>query len=96
MQVVASTDWPEVTKYRALVSTQAHREEIIQDLYNKREDPKRGVIHGGMIRLVSHSLTFFLFISFPTNVFPFCREHLVAFYKSTKLKPHRLIFYRSG
>ncbi|KAG6417322.1 hypothetical protein SASPL_119476 [Salvia splendens] len=71
--VVASTDWPEVTKYRALVSTQAHREEIIQDLYNKREDPKRGVIHGGMIR-----------------------EHLVAFYKSTKLKPHRLIFYRDG
>ncbi|XP_041992116.1 protein argonaute MEL1-like [Salvia splendens] len=71
--VVASTDWPEVTKYRALVSTQAHREEIIQDLYHKREDPKRGVIHGGMIR-----------------------EHLVAFYKSTKLKPHRLIFYRDG
>ncbi|XP_041990445.1 protein argonaute MEL1-like, partial [Salvia splendens] len=32
--VVASTDWPEVTKYRALVSTQAHREEIIQDLYS--------------------------------------------------------------
>lgn len=55
VQVVASTDWPEVTKYRALVSTQAHREEIVQDLYNKREDPKRGVIHGGMIRLVSHS-----------------------------------------
>ncbi|KAL1557676.1 argonaute 5 [Salvia divinorum] len=71
--VVASTDWPEVTKYRALVSTQAHREEIIQDLYNRREDPVRGVIHGGMIR-----------------------EHLVAFYKSTKLKPHRLIFYRDG
>ncbi|KAF6146292.1 hypothetical protein GIB67_008176, partial [Kingdonia uniflora] len=27
--VVASLDWPEVTKYRALVATQAHRQEII-------------------------------------------------------------------
>ncbi|KAL7153991.1 hypothetical protein ABFS83_04G205300 [Erythranthe nasuta] len=30
--VVASMDWPEVTKYRALVSAQGHMEEIIQDL----------------------------------------------------------------
>ncbi|KAH6826003.1 Argonaute family protein [Perilla frutescens var. hirtella] len=71
--VVASMDWPEVTKYRGLVSAQAHREEIIQDLYSKKEDPKRGTVHGGMIR-----------------------ELLVSFYKSTKLKPHRIIFYRDG
>ncbi|KAF6146405.1 hypothetical protein GIB67_001507 [Kingdonia uniflora] len=30
--VVASLDWPEVTKYRSLVATQAHRQEIISDL----------------------------------------------------------------
>ncbi|KAJ4841784.1 argonaute 5 [Turnera subulata] len=48
--VVASMDWPEVTKYRGLVSAQAHREEIIHDLYRKREDPKRGLVHEGMIR----------------------------------------------
>ncbi|KAK6163437.1 hypothetical protein DH2020_000301 [Rehmannia glutinosa] len=71
--VVASMDWPEVTKYRGLVSAQAHREEIIQDLYNTKQDPKRGTIHGGMIR-----------------------EHLIAFYKSTGIKPHRIIFYRDG
>ncbi|KAK6163453.1 hypothetical protein DH2020_000317 [Rehmannia glutinosa] len=71
--VVASMDWPEVTKYRGLVSAQAHREEIIQDLYSTKQDPKRGTIHGGMIR-----------------------EHLIAFYKSTGIKPHRIIFYRDG
>lgn len=43
-------DWPEVTKYRGLVSAQAHREEIICDLYKVTEDPKKGRIHGGMIR----------------------------------------------
>ncbi|EXB81597.1 Protein argonaute 5 [Morus notabilis] len=42
--VVASMDWPEVTKYRGLVSAQYHREEIIQDLY------KQVPSHGGMIR----------------------------------------------
>ena len=50
MQVVASVDLPEITKYRGLVSTQHHREEIIQDLYKTTVDPQRGVIHGGMIR----------------------------------------------
>ena len=49
-QVVASMDWPEVTKYRGLVSAQAHREEIIEDLYKKYQDPKGGLVHGGMIR----------------------------------------------
>ncbi|XP_073158792.1 protein argonaute MEL1 [Henckelia pumila] len=71
--VVASMDWPEVTKYRGLVSAQSHREEIIQDLYKAKQDPKKGVVHGGMIR-----------------------ELLIAFYKSTGQKPHRIIFYRDG
>ncbi|XVF46819.1 hypothetical protein PTKIN_Ptkin03bG0058800 [Pterospermum kingtungense] len=48
--VVASMDWPEVTKYRGIVSAQAHREEIIQDLYKTSQDPQKGVVHGGMIR----------------------------------------------
>lgn len=48
--VVASMDWPEATKYRGLVSAQHHRVEIIQDLYNCYEDPKKGMVHGGMIR----------------------------------------------
>ncbi|XP_011010386.1 PREDICTED: protein argonaute 5-like, partial [Populus euphratica] len=48
--VVGSMDWPEVTKYRGLVSAQAHREEIIEDLYKKYQDPKKGLVHGGMIR----------------------------------------------
>ncbi|CAN4100830.1 unnamed protein product [Withania somnifera] len=47
--VVASMDWPEVTKYRGIVSAQAHRKEIIMDLYTEKEDPKRGIVRGGMI-----------------------------------------------
>ncbi|CAA3030735.1 Protein argonaute MEL1 [Olea europaea subsp. europaea] len=35
---------------RALVSAQSHREEIIQDLYKKTEDPNSGIVHSGMIR----------------------------------------------
>jgi hypothetical protein len=50
LQVVASQDWPEVTKYAGLVSAQAHRQELIEDLYNVTHDPQRGTIHGGMIR----------------------------------------------
>ncbi|GJU46276.1 PAZ domain-containing protein, partial [Tanacetum coccineum] len=48
--VVASMDWPQVTKYKALVSAQSHRQEIINDLYTTSTDPKRGIIHGGLIR----------------------------------------------
>ncbi|KZV47182.1 protein argonaute 5 [Dorcoceras hygrometricum] len=71
--VVASMDWPEVTKYRGLVSAQSHRVEIIQELYKVKQDPKKGTVHGGMIR-----------------------ELMIAFYKSTGQKPHRIIFYRDG
>ncbi|KAL7251682.1 hypothetical protein ACSBR1_013521 [Camellia fascicularis] len=48
--VVASQDWPEVTKYAGLVCAQAHRQELIQDLYKTWHDPVRGPISGGMIR----------------------------------------------
>ncbi|XP_028756822.1 protein argonaute 5-like isoform X2 [Neltuma alba] len=71
--VVASMDWPQVTKYRGIVSAQSHREEIILDLHKTFQDPQRGVVHGGMIR-----------------------ELLVAFYKSTRHKPDRILFYRDG
>ncbi|XP_031487467.1 protein argonaute 1B-like isoform X1 [Nymphaea colorata] len=43
--VVASQDWPQIAKYRGLFSAQAHRREIIDDLYNVSE---KGA--GGMIR----------------------------------------------
>ena len=50
MQVVASQDWPEVTKYAGLVSAQAHRQELIQDLFKVWQDPQRGTVTGGMIK----------------------------------------------
>ncbi|XP_051134419.1 protein argonaute MEL1-like isoform X2 [Andrographis paniculata] len=71
--VVASVDWPEITKFRGLVSAQTHREEIIQDLYSDGLDQTKGVARGGLIG-----------------------EHLKAFYRSTKRKPDRIIFYRDG
>ncbi|CAA2938952.1 argonaute 1 [Olea europaea subsp. europaea] len=48
--VVASQDWPEVTKYAGLVCAQAHRQELIQDLYKTWQDPVRGTMTGGMIK----------------------------------------------
>nr|XP_016468232.1 PREDICTED: protein argonaute 1-like isoform X2 [Nicotiana tabacum] len=48
--VVASQDWPEITKYAGLVSAQAHRQELIQDLYKTWQDPVRGPVTGGMIK----------------------------------------------
>lgn len=43
-------DWPEVTKYRGIVSAQGHRDEIIQDLYREDKDPQKGLVRAGMIR----------------------------------------------
>ncbi|KAK6925448.1 Protein argonaute, Mid domain [Dillenia turbinata] len=48
--VVASQDWPEITRYAGLVCAQARREERIQDLYKSWQDPVRGTVSGGMIR----------------------------------------------
>eukprot|EP00252_Welwitschia_mirabilis_P000473 TRINITY_DN1045_c0_g1_i2.p1 TRINITY_DN1045_c0_g1~~TRINITY_DN1045_c0_g1_i2.p1 ORF type:complete len:454 (-),score=53.42 TRINITY_DN1045_c0_g1_i2:204-1565(-) len=48
--VVASQDWPEVTKYAGLVCAQAHRQELIQDLFKQWQDPVRGTVTGGMIK----------------------------------------------
>ncbi|ONK75713.1 uncharacterized protein A4U43_C03F19770 [Asparagus officinalis] len=47
--VVASMDWPEVTKYKGLISSQPHRQEIIKDLYTTTQDSQKGIISGGMI-----------------------------------------------
>ncbi|XP_074576149.1 protein argonaute MEL1-like [Curcuma longa] len=71
--VVASIDWPHITKYRGLFATQQHRKEIISDLYKVDQDPQRGHVSGGMIR-----------------------DQLMAFYRSTNQKPHRILFYRDG
>ncbi|KAM0874638.1 hypothetical protein ACQ4PT_037324 [Festuca glaucescens] len=48
--VVASMDWPEVTKYKCMVSSQGPREEIIADLYTETKHPQKGLVAGGMIR----------------------------------------------
>ncbi|KAJ6852286.1 protein argonaute MEL1-like [Iris pallida] len=49
--VVGSMDWPEVTKYRALISAQSQRRrEIINDLFTTTQDPQKGTVNGGMIR----------------------------------------------
>ncbi|KAJ4708350.1 Protein argonaute like [Melia azedarach] len=48
--VVASQDWPEVTKYAGLVCAQPHRQELIQDLFKTWQEPERGTVTGGMIR----------------------------------------------
>ncbi|KAG1334031.1 hypothetical protein COCNU_03G001500 [Cocos nucifera] len=50
LQVVASQDWPEITKYAGLVCAQAHRQELIQDLCKTWHDSVRGTVSGGMIR----------------------------------------------
>ncbi|MCO5607448.1 hypothetical protein L7F22_061644 [Adiantum nelumboides] len=71
--VVASQDWPEVTKYAGLVCAQEHREELIQDLFKSWNDPLKGPQDGGMIR-----------------------ELLLSFWRNTRQKPDRIIFYRDG
>ncbi|XP_062027323.1 protein argonaute 1-like isoform X2 [Rosa rugosa] len=48
--VVASQDWPEITKYAGLVCAQAHRQELIQDLFKQWQDPVEGTMSGGMIK----------------------------------------------
>ncbi|KAF5730258.1 protein argonaute 1 [Tripterygium wilfordii] len=48
--VVASQDWPEITKYAGLVCAQAHRQELIQDLFKTWHDPVSGPVSGGMIK----------------------------------------------
>ncbi|XXG44501.1 hypothetical protein AAC387_Pa01g4288 [Persea americana] len=48
--VVASMDWPEATKYRCLISSQLHRQELIKDLFQVVQDPQRGPLNRGMIR----------------------------------------------
>nr|BAO49750.1 argonaute protein [Lilium longiflorum] len=55
--VVASIDWPEITKYRGLVSAQLHRKEMISDLYTEHNDPAKGLVRGGMIR--EHMVAFY-------------------------------------
>ncbi|KAL6202913.1 hypothetical protein ACLB2K_026617 [Fragaria x ananassa] len=69
--VVASMDWPEVSKYRGILSAQNHRQEIIQDLYKQTHDEKRGLVHSGMIRE--------LFIAFRRSTGQ--KPHRIIFYR---------------
>ncbi|KAE8717350.1 Protein argonaute 1C [Hibiscus syriacus] len=48
--VVASQDWPEITKFAGLVWAQSQRQELIQDLFKTLQDPVRGTVSGGMIK----------------------------------------------
>ena len=64
---MASQDWPEITKYAGLVCAQAHRQELIQDLFKTWQDPVRGTVAGGMIKYVVTTPTppsLGLFVSF--------------------------------
>ncbi|RZR95789.1 hypothetical protein BHM03_00024662 [Ensete ventricosum] len=102
--VVASQDWPEVTKYAGLVCAQAHRQELIQDLFKTWHDPQRGTVTGGMIRFASLSFKsnisqsptpkFVRRVSLHVSFIFFCRELLISFRKATGQKPLRIIFYR--
>ncbi|KAJ9558751.1 hypothetical protein OSB04_013365 [Centaurea solstitialis] len=82
--VVVSMDWPQVSKYKALVSAQPHRQEIIQDLYSTYTDSKRGVVHAGLIRYLLKVLIQFgvkrLLLLIP-SINLFCRELLISFRK---------------
>ncbi|VAI94083.1 unnamed protein product [Triticum turgidum subsp. durum] len=99
--VVASQDWPEVTKYAGLVSAQTHRQELIEDLYNVTHDPQRGTIHGGMVRYPPQSLTLsnlpslslYFSAQFTHSAAHVCRELLISFKRTTGEKPERIIFY---
>lgn len=50
LQVVGSIDWPEVTTYRAIISAQLERQEIIGGLFHSTRDPKGCLKPDGMIR----------------------------------------------
>jgi eukaryotic translation initiation factor 2C len=50
IQVVASQDWPEVTRYAGLVSSQPGHHEWINNLVELQYDSEKGIVTGGMIR----------------------------------------------
>jgi len=87
-------DWPQVTKYKCLVSSQGHRVEIINVLYTEVIDPQKGTVRGGMIRLVETNYYFVFFFFIGVLTFMYCRDLVVSFHKSTGYKPSRIIFYR--
>jgi len=97
LQVVASQDWPEVTKYAGLVSAQSHRQELIEDLYKVTHDPQKGTICGGMIRYASKAPLLLSFLPRAQVIHAelhICRELLISFKRSTGQKPQRILFYR--
>lgn len=88
-----------MTKYAGLVCAQAHRQELIQDLYKTWHDPIRGTVSGGMIRYtdfssVTQALSPLGLHDFRSNINFLCRDLLISFRKATGQKPLRIIFYR--
>ncbi|KAM0832298.1 hypothetical protein ACQ4PT_064985 [Festuca glaucescens] len=55
--VVASQDWPEVTRYAGLVSSQPGHHEWINNLVELQYDSEKGTVTGGMIR--EHLISFY-------------------------------------
>lgn len=55
-------DWPQVTKYKCLVSSQGHRVEIIDALFTEVRDPVKGIVRGGMIRYIKTNQYFVCFL----------------------------------
>lgn len=81
---MASQDWPEVTKYAGLVCAQAHRQELIQDLYKTWHDPQRGTMHGGMIKYVNDIIFCFFLMHFS---FLLMNILIICFIVNGKLQP---------
>ena len=95
LQVVASQDWPEVTKYAGMVSAQACRQEIIRDLFKTWEDPQNGTFNGGMIRCVHEIFETKASYKFETKtllsfinllILHYCRELLLSFKQASWTK----------
>jgi eukaryotic translation initiation factor 2C len=47
-------DWLEFSKYRCLVSSHGHRENIIADIFTQVKDPQKGFVPCGMIKHAKH------------------------------------------
>ncbi|KAK3012132.1 hypothetical protein RJ639_011756 [Escallonia herrerae] len=69
----SSQDWSEITKYAGLVCAQAHRQELIQDLFKTWRGPVRGAVSVIPLRALAPSLDtngiiHFYWLSLPTII----------------------------
>ncbi len=91
--MVASQDWPEVTKYAGLVCAQAHRQELIQDLFKTWVDPQRGQCTGGMIKYTPSLWAFVFSLKWlggnQVHHFLFWRRNSCSFFNCSNYVPVR-------